>query len=222
MIVDRDRARKPLIFIFVFLFLVIVLLMWRSSFMINLFDNFATRFLSQPHSFIWHVILWPAAHLSRPLIIVLFILAIAFYMWGSNFKIPALWFLLTTLTAFPIDALLTLLIHRPALAGRPVSIGKTFPSLPVLLTFLLLQFFFVLLVPEFNKKARKAKNRTITFMIFWLLLVCLSVIAFHYNSVLDVVSALLLGYAWFLFSEEVYFEYAGLFSRLKTFRGSWI
>ncbi len=46
MIVDRDKARKPLIYIFAGLFLFVIILSWLYSPLLNLLDEFFTEFLS--------------------------------------------------------------------------------------------------------------------------------------------------------------------------------
>ncbi|AZZ61182.1 phosphatase PAP2 family protein [Oenococcus sp. UCMA 16435] len=222
MIVDQDRARKPLIYIFAGLFLFVIILSWLYSPLLTLLDDFFTGFLSYQNNNFFNILFWIGANLSRPIFSFLLTLLCAFLLWGNNFKIPAAWFLFTMLGSMLADSILTLFLQLPAPAGKPSSIGRSFPSLSVLMTFLLIQFFFVIVVPEFNKQARKVKNRTIVFIIFWLILVCIAVIAYQYNTVTDVFSALLFGYAWFMFSEEFYYNYARIFVKLNIFRGSWI
>ncbi|MFT8328481.1 MAG: phospholipid phosphatase [Oenococcus oeni] len=222
MIVDRDKARKPLIYIFAGLFLFVIILSWLYSPLVNLLDEFFTEFLSGRNNGFLKVFFWIGANLSRPIFSFLVTLFCAFLLWGNNFKIPAAWFLFTMLGSMLADSLLTLLLQFPAPSDKPASIGRSFPSLAVLMTFLLIQFFFVIVVPEFNKRAKKVKNRTIIFMILWLILVCFAVIACQYNTIIDVFSALIFGYAWFMFSEEFYFSYARIFVKLNIFRGSWI
>ncbi|MDN6900336.1 phosphatase PAP2 family protein [Oenococcus sicerae] len=222
MIVDRDRIRKLLIYIFIALFLFIAIFSWLSSPILYLIDSFTTEILSSSHNIILSILFWMGANFSRPLISFILTLICAFLLWGNNFKIPAAWFLFTMIGSMLAEMILSLITPWPLPVSKPSSIDRSFPSLAVLMTFLLIQFFFVIVVPEFNKRAKKVKNRTIAIIILWLVLVCFAVVAYRYNTISDVFAALFFGYAWFLLSEEFYYNYARIFVRLKIFRGSWI
>ncbi|MCK8606690.1 phosphatase PAP2 family protein [Apilactobacillus ozensis] len=146
-------------------------------------------------------------NLASPKIGIIWVLIMAFFLWGTKYKVPAIWAICTLIGGDAVGYIIKHLVQRP----RPIfhlahDTGFSFPSGHVLNTFLLIGIIWVIVLPiiKSRKKVLIIQICTIIFMI----LVMLSRIYLNAHYPTDAIGAVCFGYTWLQVGQLLYVYFA--------------
>ncbi len=222
MIVDYDKIRKFLIGISFILFFVIYFLLLSSFITLINFDEIFTQVFLYSYGSFFKFIFPLIGFICKPIILYIITFLFIVILWKINYKISACWLFFTIFFASLLDWFFNWSLSLVMKNGQLEGLRWNFPSLRVLISFIIIQFLFVFFIQAFGEKAKSRKNKSIFILILLMILVCFSVIFLRYGTVIDVISALLFGFAWFLTTEEIYYKYARKIRKVPIFSHSYI
>lgn len=225
MLIEEDSARRRRGLIAGVLFLVIMILIKLQNASLNVVDAvlqalFTNHHLEQSGAF--HFFMTALSAVSSPKLDIIWILIIAFLLWGFRFRIPALWSLCTLAGA---DILGTIVKHivkraRPAqhLAGDN---GYSFPSGHVLSAFIVAAVLFLIVIPLVQNSLARFLLQLL--LILWMLFLAVSRVYLYAHWPLDTIGAMLLAYTWLQIAEWLYVKWApGLQRSFRLFENTYI
>lgn len=209
---ERDRPYRLLVSggLFAFLAAVVMaqsgLLMFIDSVFIDVIQKHESGFKTTIMKFV--------SFLGSPSIDIIWVLIIAFLLWGFKFKIPALWALGTIIGGDIVATLAKDIVQRARPFGHLASdSGYSFPSGHVFGMTLVVAILWIVVVPNLEKDWQLILVRTI--MIAWLFLLAVSRVYLGAHYPTDTVGAMLLAYAWLQVSEWLYLWLAPKLIKVK-------
>ncbi|WP_125581661.1 phosphatase PAP2 family protein [Levilactobacillus cerevisiae] len=213
MLFNRDRDRPWKLTLATALFLVVAIYIKAQNAYVDFLDSSIVDVIqkNQPG---WKTLLYRGVtSLAEPKLDIIWVLILAFLLWGFKFKIPALWCLATLAGGDVIASLVKNLVKRARPTGHlAIDNGYSFPSGHVFGTFLLVAMIWVILVPMIMASWKAWLVRIL--LIVWMVLVMVSRVYLNAHFPTDTIGAVLLAYLWLQIAE-------GLYIRLAPMMQSW-
>lgn len=207
MLFNRDRDRPWKFTLATALFLVVAIYIKAQNAYVEFIDSSIVDVIqkNQPE---WKTLLYRGVtSLAEPKLDIIWVLILAFLLWGFKFKIPALWCLATLAGGDVIASLVKNLVKRPRPSTHlAIDDGYSFPSGHVFGTFLVIAMIWVILVPMIATAWRAWLVRIL--LIVWLGLVMISRVYLNAHFPTDTIGAVLLAYLWLQFAEGLYIRLA--------------
>ncbi|WP_436670403.1 phosphatase PAP2 family protein [Lactiplantibacillus argentoratensis] len=193
--IDKSRSRPIKFVIGVILFAYLSYFISDGAVGIDLLDVALTSLVQISNSGIWTAFYKVIAWLASPGMDVLWIIILAFLMYGFKYKIQAFWALAYMVGAMVLGFIVKHIIGR----ARPIShlaqdTGYSYPSGHVLGTFVLVSVIIMLVVPELPSYRMAMIVKWVS--VVWLLLVIFSRIYLNAHYPTDTLGAVLLAGSW--------------------------
>lgn len=219
MIIEQERDRPYRLLVSGGLFVFLAAVVMSQSGLLNFIDSVFISAIQKHESAFKHAVMTAVSFLGSPKMDILWILIIAFLLWGFKYKIPALWALGTIIGGDIVATLAKDIVQRTRPFGHlAADNGYSFPSGHVFGMTIVLAVLWIVVTPMIQTDWRLIVTRTI--MILWLALLVVSRIYLgaHYPS--DTLGAMLLAYAWLQISEWLYLWLTPKLLRLKLLKNS--
>lgn len=204
---NRDRDRPWKFAVTTIIFLVVAGFVKAQNAYVAFLDSSIVDVIqkSQPG---WKTLLYRSVTtLAEPKLTIVWMLILAFLLWGFKFKIPALWSLATLIGGDVIATIVKDVVQRARPTGHlAIDNGFSFPSGHVFGTFLLISMLWLILVPMIATPWRAWLVRIL--LIIWLALVMISRVYLNAHYPTDTVGAVLLAYLWLQVAEGLYIRLA--------------
>ena len=141
--------------------------------------------------------------LGSPKMDLLWMLVIAFFLWGFKLKIPALWTICTVVGGDALGWIVKHIVKR----ARPVQHmakddGYSFPSGHDLGFFLVVAVLMLIVVPLIHKRATRVICQIL--LVLAVLVLAISRVNLWAHYPVDTIGAMLLGYTWLQVAEWLY------------------
>ncbi|MGX6428859.1 phosphatase PAP2 family protein [Levilactobacillus yonginensis] len=207
MLFNRDRDRPWKFTLATLLFLIIAFYIKTQNAYVDFLDSSIVDVIqkNQPG---WKTLLYRGVtSLAEPKLAIIWVLILAFFLWGFKFKVPALW-CLATLAGGDVLATIVKDVVKRARPSAHLAIddGFSFPSGHVFGTFLIVAMIWIILIPMIMTVWKAWLVRII--LIIWLALVMISRVYLNAHFPTDTFGALLLGYLWLQCAEGLYIRFA--------------
>ncbi|QBP17810.1 phosphatase PAP2 family protein [Acetilactobacillus jinshanensis] len=157
----------------------------------------------------WYVFV---SFLDSPKAGLVWILIIAFLLWGFKYKIQALWAMCNVFGGDVIDEVIKHIIKRPRPTFHPAAdTGYSFPSGHVFSTFMVISVLWLVVFPLI----KKASWRWFAYIVatIWLIFVMLARIYLNAHYPTDTFGAIAIGYMWLQISEWLYIKIAPILKK---------
>ncbi|MCH5462789.1 phosphatase PAP2 family protein [Lactobacillus sp. LC28-10] len=214
---ERDRPYRLLVSGGLFAFLAAVVM--AQSGLLEFIDSVIIQVIQKHQTSFKEAIMNLISLLSSPTFDIIWVLIIAFLLWGFKFRIPALWALCTLLGGDVIATLVKHVVQRQRPFGHLASDnGFSFPSGHVFGMTLVIAILWIVVVPMIEKDWQAILVRTI--MIIWLILLAVSRVYLGAHYPTDTIGAMLLAYAWLQISEWLYLWLAPKLSHVRLLNRS--
>ncbi|USS85670.1 phosphatase PAP2 family protein [Fructilactobacillus myrtifloralis] len=219
MIIKKDPSRPYKLVIATLLTIIIAVAVKTNSGFVNFLDTLVIGGVQHWDSNFMTSLFTIVSFLASPKMDVIWMILLAFILWGGRDKIPAVFAICLLVGG---DALGFVVKHLVARDRPPMHLmkdtGYSFPSGHVLGTVLVLSIIWIVLVPMLNDRTSMWIVRMM--LIIWLILVMLSRIYLNAHFPSDVVGAVTLAYAWLQVAEYLYVRYAPRLATIKGFQNS--
>lgn len=203
MIIEQERDRPFRLLVSGGLFAFLAAVVMAQSGLLEFIDGVIIQVVQKHPSGTKEVIMKGISFLSSPTFDIIWVLIIAFLLWGFKFRIPALWALCTLFGGDVIATLAKHIVQRQRPIGHLASDnGFSFPSGHVFGMTLVIAILWIVVVPTIEKDWQAIVLRTV--MIVWLILLALSRVYLGAHYPTDTIGAMLLAYAWLQISEWLY------------------
>ncbi|WP_125544955.1 phosphatase PAP2 family protein [Levilactobacillus lindianensis] len=207
MLFDRDRDRPWKFTLATALFLVVAFFVKAQNAYVSFLDSSIIDVIqkNQPG---WKTLLYRGVtSLAEPKLAIIWVLVLAFFLWGFKFKIPALWCLATLASGDVIASLVKKVVARDRPATHlAIDDGFSFPSGHVFGTFLVIAMIWVILLPMIGRAWKAWLLRIV--LIIWMVLVMISRVYLNAHFPTDTIGAVLLAYLWLQVAEGLYIRLA--------------
>ncbi|KRK97085.1 membrane-associated phospholipid phosphatase [Secundilactobacillus odoratitofui DSM 19909 = JCM 15043] len=209
---ERDRPYRLLVSGGLFAFLAAVIM--AHSGLLSFIDGVFVEVIQKHESGTKQAIMGAVSFLASPTLDIIWVLIIAFLLWGFKFKIPALWAIGTLIGGDVVATIAKDVVQRARPFGHlAADDGFSFPSGHVFGTTLIIAIIWIVVVPMIQTDWKCIVVRTV--LILWMLLVAWSrvYLGAHYPS--DTLGAMLLAYAWLQIAEWLYLWLAPKLAKIK-------
>jgi membrane-associated phospholipid phosphatase len=207
MLFNKDRDRPWKFTLATLLFLVVAVYIKAQNAYVDFLDSSIVDVIqkNQPG---WKTLLYRGVtSLAEPKLDIIWVLILAFLLWGFKFKIPALWCLATLAGGDVIASLVKSLVKRARPSAHlAIDDGYSFPSGHVFGTFLLIAMIWVILMPMIMAAWKAWLLRIV--LIVWMVLVMISRVYLNAHFPTDTIGAVLLAYLWLQVAEGLYIRLA--------------
>lgn len=225
MLIEEDSARRRRGIFAGVLFLIIMVLVKLQNASLNVVDAvlqalFTSHRLEQ--SGVFHFLMTAISAVSSPKLDIIWILIIAFFLWGFRFRIPAIWSIATLGGADVLGTIAKHIVKRARPAQHlAADNGYSFPSGHVLGAFIVAAVLFLVVIP--NLQSALVRFLLQLLLVLWMLFLAVSRVYLYAHWPLDTVGAMLLSYTWLQIAEWLYVAWAsGLERSLRIFQGTYI
>lgn len=158
--------------------------------------------------------------LDSPKIGVVWILIIAFLLWGFKYKLQSLWAMGTLFSGDVLDELIKHIVRRPRPVLHPAAdVGYSFPSGHVFSTVLIISVLWILAVPLIQRHRLRIAAQV--FCWAWVIMVMLARVYVNAHYPTDVLGALAMAYAWLQVCEWLYIRLAPRMKQWPLLRHSY-
>lgn len=212
MYIEQDSGRIKRFLITGIIFAVIMILIIANSVAFQLADSLLQGFFTSTQTPLKTMLMSLVTFLGEPKLAIVYVLIIAFFLWGFKYKIPALWAILTLGSGDIVAYVVKDIVKR----ARPVQHlsgddGFSFPSGHVFGMFLIIAILFIFVIP--NIKHRLGRIVCQILLVIYLIALAISRVYLfaHYPS--DVIGAMLLAYTWLQVTSWLYVFLAPIFKR---------
>ncbi|WP_203640856.1 phosphatase PAP2 family protein [Levilactobacillus andaensis] len=207
MLFNRDRDRPWKFGLATVLFLIVAFYIQAQNAYVEFLDSSIVDVIqkNQPG---WKTLLYRGVtSLAEPKLTIVWVLILAFLLWGFKFKIPALWSLATLAGGDVIAALVKNVVKRARpTAHLAIDDGYSFPSGHVFGTFLLVAMIWLILIPMISASWKAWIVRVV--LIIWMGLVMISRVYLNAHFPTDTIGAVLLAYLWLQIAQGIYIRLA--------------
>lgn len=205
MLIQPENDRWKWFAISGILFILIAAMIKEQSMILQLVDSvFQSLFTNQNgNNHFVHMLMTVVSFLGSPKMDLLWMLIIAFFLWGFKLKIPALWMLCTVVGGDALGWIVKHIVKR----ARPVQhMAKdndySFPSGHVLGFFLVVAVLMLIVVPLIRKRSTRIICQILLVLAVLVLAISRVYLWAHYP--VDTIGAMLLGYTWLQVAEWLY------------------
>ncbi|HIW70144.1 MAG TPA: phosphatase PAP2 family protein, partial [Candidatus Limosilactobacillus merdipullorum] len=158
MLIEPENDRWKRFAVSGILFVLIAAMIKEQSMILQLVDSVFQSLFTNPnwHNHFVHMLMTLVSFLGSPKMDLLWMLVIAFFLWGFKLKIPALWTICTVVGGDALGWIVKHIVKR----ARPVQHmakddGYSFPSGHVLGFFLVVAVLMLIVVPLIHKRATR-------------------------------------------------------------------
>lgn len=223
MLIEQDSKRPMRLIVSGVLFLVIAAMVARNSMLIGTLDSVLQTLFSPRHAggtgFI-HGLMVFVSFLGSPKMDLIWVLTIAFFLWGFKGKIPALWAIGTLLGGDVLGTIVKHLVKRARPAQHlPADTGYSFPSGHVLGFFLVAGIIALVVLPLIRSAAVRVTIQALLVLITILLAISRVYLLAHFPF--DTIGAMLLAYTWLQIAEYLYVLFAPRLTNWRLTHNSW-
>lgn len=225
MLIEEDNSRRRRGFLAGILFLIIMILIKFQNASLNVVDAvlqalFTSHRLEQSGFF--HFVMTSISAISSPKLDIIWILLIAFFLWGFRFRIPAIWAIATLGGADILGTIVKHIVKRARPAQHLVSDdGFSFPSGHVLGAFIVAAVLFLVVIP--NLQSALVRFLLQLLLVLWILFLAISRVYLYAHWPLDTIAAMLLSYTWLQVAEWLYVLWAPqLQTSMRIFQDTYI
>lgn len=210
MLIEEDSSRRRRGLLAGVLFLIIMILIKFQNASLNVVDAvlqalFTSHRLETSGAF--HFLMTAISALSSPKLDILWILIIAFLLWGFRFRIPALWAILTLGGADVLGTIVKHIVKRARPAQHlAADNGYSFPSGHVLGAFIVGAVLFLVVIPNIQRSLVRFLLQLL--IVLWMLFLAVSRVYLYAHWPLDTIGAMLLAYTWLQVAEWLYVIWA--------------
>lgn len=203
LMIDKSRYRPVKFVIAVILFAYLSYFIQSGAVGIDLFDagliSLATIKVNGFFTLIFKVISW----LASPGRDILWIVLLAFLLYGFKYKIQAFWSLALMAGGVVLDFIFKHLVARARPIGHlATDTGYSYPSGHTMGTFILVATIIIIIVPEIDNYRLAQTVKWVS--IIWLILVMVARVYLQAHYPTDTIGAVLLGWLWVEIMEWVY------------------
>ncbi|WP_010621604.1 phosphatase PAP2 family protein [Paucilactobacillus suebicus] len=212
MYMEREPERLRRFLVSGVIFLVIAALVFSNSVVLQLFDSLLQAFFTGTTTDFRTMLMKIVSFLGSPKMSIVYVIIIAFFLWGFKLKIPAIWAIATLISGDVVATIVKDVVKR----ARPsqhmaADNGYSFPSGHVFGFFLVASILFIIVIPNL-KRAWVRLFWQIVLVLFILVLAISRVYLYaHYPS--DVIGSMLLAYTWLQVCEWLYVWLAPIMKR---------
>ncbi|GLB46590.1 phosphatase [Philodulcilactobacillus myokoensis] len=154
--------------------------------------------------------------IANPKMDILWILIIAFILWGFKYKVYALWSVCTIIGSDVFGAIIKMIVRRPRpLLHLAKDKGFSFPSMHVFGMMIVISVIWILVVPFIKRQWLQWVVKIAG--IIMVLLVMMSRIYLNAHFPTDTLGGVLLGYLWLQICEFLYIKFAPKINYLSVF-----
>lgn len=222
MLIEQDSKRPMRLIVSGVLFLVIAAMVARNSMLIGTLDSVLQTLFTPHHAtggFV-HGLMVFVSFLGSPKMDIIWVLTIAFFLWGFKGKIPALWAILTLLGGDAVGTLVKHLVKRARPAQHlAADNGFSFPSGHVLGFFLVAGIIVLVVLPLIRSAAIRVTIQALLVLLTILLAISRVYLLAHFPF--DTLGAMLLAYTWLQIAEFLYVAFAPRLTSWRLTRNSW-
>lgn len=195
LMIDKSRSRPIKFVIGVILFAYLSYFISDGAVGIDLLDVALTSLVQISNSGIWTVFYKVIAWLASPGMDILWIVILAFLMYGFKYKIQAFWTLAYMVGSMALGFIVKHIIGRARPIGHLAQdTGYSYPSGHVLGTFVLVSVIIMLIVPELPSYRMAMIVKWVS--VVWLVLVIFSRIYLNAHYPTYTIGAVLLAWSW--------------------------
>lgn len=221
LMIDKSRSRPIKFVVGVILFAYLSYFISAGAIGIDLFDAGLISLVQVSHSGFWVAFYKVITWLASPGKDVLWLLILAFLLYGFKYKIQAFWSLSYMVGAMLLGVIVKHLVGRI----RPINhlaadTGYSFPSGHVLGTFILVSVILLFVVPELPSYRMAMILKWVS--VAWLILVMLSRIYLNAHYPTDTFGAVLLAWAWGQVMQWAYVRWGRNLLQWKLFYRSYL
>lgn len=212
MYIEQDSARMKRFIISGVIFILLAVMIISNSVAFQLADSLLQGFFTTTQTPFKTMLMSLVTFLGEPKLAILYVLIIAFFLWGFKYKIPALWAILTLGGGDAIAFIIKNIVKRARPTQHlPGDDGFSFPSGHVFGMFLIIAILFIFVIPNIKHRLWRVLCQVL-FVIYLIVLAISRVYLFaHYPS--DVIGAMLLAYTWLQIASWLYIFLAPIFKR---------
>ncbi|EKK20560.1 Membrane-associated phospholipid phosphatase [Fructilactobacillus florum 8D] len=219
MIIKQDPSRPYKLVIAAIIFGVVLIGVQMQTGFLNFFDTLLIMVVQKLKFGSADTLYTLVSFMASPKLDVIWMLLIAFFLWGSRYKIPAIFSLALLVGANALAFVVKTIVARP----RPMlhlkqDTGYSFPSGHVIGTLMVVSVLWILVIPRLKRETNRWLLRSL--LGIWLVLVMLSRVYLNAHFPTDVIGAFALGYAWLQISEYLYRWLAPQLSHWHIFQNS--
>lgn len=150
--------------------------------------------------------------IGSPKMSIIYVVIIAFFLWGFKYKIPALWALGTIAGGDVVAYVVKDIVKRARPAQHMATDdGYSFPSGHVFGFFLVAAILFMVVIPNLKKSWLRLLCQILLVLFIIILAISRVYLYAHYPS--DVIGAMLLAYTWLQVAQWLYVWLAPILQR---------
>ncbi|TPR45470.1 PAP2 family protein [Apilactobacillus micheneri] len=207
MIIDKDNKRIFKITLGLILSLFVSISVIMNSGYLKFIDSIIIGSIQKSQGGFKEQLMHLSTTLASPKMDIVWILIIAFFLWGFRNKIVALWSIFTIIGGDVVAFIVKNLVRRPRPSLHSAAdTGFSFPSGHVFGIFIVISIVWIVLVPMIKGWKKQLFIQIITFI--FLLLVMASRIYLNAHYPTDTLGAAFIAYTWVQISETFYVRYA--------------
>lgn len=212
MYMERDSERLKRFLISGIIFVVIAAMVFSNSVVFQLFDSMLQAFFTGTTTDFRTMLMKIVSFIGEPKMSIVYVVIIAFFLWGFKYKIPALW-ALGTLGGGDIVAYAVKEVVKRARPAQHMAAddGFSFPSGHVFGIFLIAAILFLVVIPNLKRNWVRLLCQIILVLFIIILAISRVYLYAHYPS--DVIGAMLLAYTWLQITEWLYVWIAPVLKR---------
>lgn len=209
---ERDSERLKRFLISGIIFVVIAAMVFSNSVVFQLFDSMLQAFFTGTTTDFRTMLMKIVSFIGEPKMSIVYVVIIAFFLWGFKYKIPALW-ALGTLGGGDIVAYAVKEVVKRARPAQHMAAddGFSFPSGHVFGIFLIAAILFLVVIPNLKRNWVRLLCQIILVLFIIILAISRVYLYAHYPS--DVIGAMLLAYTWLQITEWLYVWIAPVLKR---------
>lgn len=207
MIIDKDYTRGFRIFGGAVLSLIVTLSVMIDSGYLRFLDSVMIGAIQKSDGGIKDALMHLSTTLASPKFDIIYVLIMAFFMWGFKFKLQALWAIFTIIGGDVVGFVFKEIVRRarPTLHSASDT-GFSFPSGHVLGIFIVISIIWIIIIPVMKSDRWRISIQILS--VIFLLMVMMSRVYLNAHYPTDTIGAVLIAYTWVQISEIFYVKYA--------------
>ena len=221
MLFDRDYNRPLRFLLALVISLIITIPILNQSEYVQFIDISITGNVQKHETVFFHGFYELVSFLASPKAGILWILLIAFFLWGFKYKIQALWGLSLVLGGDALNEIIKHLVRRPRPLLHPLAdTGYSFPSGHVFSTFLIISVIWLVIIPLIKNQKLRFSAQIVC--VLWVIVTMLSRIYLNAHYATDTIGAVVIAYAWLQIAEILYIWIAPKLWKWRLTRRSYL